>query len=411
MSARKPIILAPLLCPAFHAQGETPPQDYDYSFQLYQEDDDRMRIESHYVRGNIEINDETSFRFQALSDAISGASPTGVLPGNVQQSGPPGAPDSMSGASPSVGVPGSVQPFIGEVADDTRLGILAALSRQFGDHRVELELSRSDESDYLSDGIAITDDWELNQKNTTLSFGFNYLNDLVTVPDDGDYRKNTYDWFAGVSQVIDKNTVVSANLTLGYSEGYLNDPYKYVQRTETIRSPDGTPVQAVTGYRENRPHNRFRQVLQFEGRHYVAAADGALDGIFRLSTDDFGVFSQMLRLEWRQAVGERFEVVPFFRYYHQNAADFFVRSLDGLSISDPANPTSDDPNWSADYRLSSFNAFSGGLQLRYRFNEMFSANACYERYVMSATGSYADRSPDESYPSANVFTVGLSADF
>jgi hypothetical protein len=364
-----------------YAQGEIPPQHYDYSYQLYQEDDDRMRIESHYIRGQIEIDDATSFRFQALSDAISGASPTGSLPGTTQ-------------------------PYIAEVNPDTRHGILAALSHQFGDHRVELEVSRSKESDYLSDGIALSDSWELNDKNTTFSYGVNYLNDVVSLPAGGEEDKNAYDLFTGVSQIIDKNTVVSLNLTLGYGDGYLNDPYKWVQRDEL---EFGIPV--VNVYPENRPDSRFRQVLQFEARHYVEAAHGVIDGVLRLGNDDFGVLSQTVQLEWRQEVGERLQVIPFFRYYHQSAADFFVNTLNGMNISDPSAPTSGDPNYSADYRLSSLNAISGGLRLRYQFNEMFSANATYERYVMSPTGSSSEHSPDQSYPSADIWTIGVSAQF
>jgi hypothetical protein len=386
MSSRQPILLASLLCPGLQSQGQILPQQYDYSFQLYKEDDDRMRIESHYIRGQIEINDATSFRFQALSDAISGASPTGILPGNNQ-------------------------PYIAEVDPDIRYGILGALSRQFGDHRVELEISHSEESDYVSSGIALSDVLELNQKNTTVSYGINYLDDLVRVAGVGDFDKNAYDLFAGVSQILDKNTVLTLNLTLGYSDGYLNDPYKFVQRNEIDNSIPGFPIPVVNIYRENRPDERFRKVLQFEGRHYFESADAALDGVFRLSNDDFGVFSQTVQLEWRQAAGERFQVIPFFRYYHQSAADFFVNTLNNLNISDPANPTSSDPNWSADYRLSSFNAISGGLRLRYQFNDIFSANACYERYVMSPTGSSSDNSPDQSYPSADIWTVGISAKF
>jgi len=390
MSPRQPLVLATLLCPSLQSQGETPPQRYDYSYQLYQEDDDRIKIESHYIRGQIDLNDATSFRFQWLNDAITGSSPTGALPGGIQ-------------------------PFYASV-EDVRTGILGAISRQFGDHKVELEISRSKEHDYLSRGLALSDTLELNQKNTTVSYGFNFLNDIVTVPGLGERRKYGYDWFTGVSQIIDKDTVVSANLTLGYNEGYLNDPYKVVQRTDIVTVPDGLggtidiPVDNL--YRENRPDTRFRQVLQLEARRYVEQADGVIDGVLRLSHDDYGVFSQTIQLEWRQAIGESFQVVPFIRYYHQNAADFFVRSINGLPITTPsANPDGSGLNYSADYRLSSFNALSGGVRLRYQFNDTFSATASYERYVMSGCGSTKDRSPEQAYASANIWTIGISSEF
>lgn len=383
--------MIPLIFPSARAELENMwPQRYDYSYQLYQEDDDRIRVESHYIRGEVEINDDTAFRFQWLSDSISGASPTGALPGGLQ-------------------------PFLAPL-EDVRTGILGALSRQVGDHRIELEVSRSEEDDYVSRGFALSDVLELNNKNTTLTFGLNYLDDVVSIPRASDRKKYTYDLFAGVTQVIDKNTLVSCNLTLGYSDGYLSDPYKIVQRTDYLTFPDGLggtitiPVDNI--YSENRPGERFRQVLQLGARHYVEKADGAIDAVLRLSNDDFGVFSQTVQLEWRQQVGENLQVIPFFRYYHQSAADFFVQTIDGMPIgAPPRNPDGSGLNYSADYRLSEFDALSVGLRLRYRFTDTISANATYERYMMDGTGSSSDQAPGQAYPDANIWTFGITAEF
>lgn len=388
MSSHKPLVLATLLCPSLHAQEEGFPQQYDYSYQYYQENDDRIRVESSYIRGQIEIDDATSFRFQWLNDAISGASPTGAMPGGDQ-------------------------PYVSDLAD-VRTGLLGAISRQFGDHRLELEISRSKENDYRSYGYALSDSWELNQKNTTLTYGANYLDDVVTAPVLGERNKHSYDLFSGISQIIDKNTVVSVNLTLGYNDGYLNDPYKSVQRTDSTQVPDGAggmiDIPVVNLYRENRPDSRFRQVLQFEGRHYFAAADGVLDAVVRFSHDDYGVLSETVQLEWRQAVRDHLQVVPFVRYSHQSAANFFVQSLDDLRVGTPSSdPNGSSPNYSADYRLSSFDALSGGVRLRYQFNDTLTASAAYERYVMNGSGS--DQSTAQAYPSASIWTLGLSAKF
>ena len=385
--------LAPLFLPSSFSFGALPAPDaqrYDFSYQLYQEQDDRIRIESYYLRGQVDIDSDTMFRFQYLNDAISGASPTGALPGGVQ-------------------------PYYSDV-DDVRDGLLGAISRQVGEHRLELEVSRSVEDDYRSTGIALSDTLELNEKNTTVSYGFNFLDDTVAVPILGARDKRGYDLFTGVSQILDKNTVFTANLTLGYSDGYLNDPYKIIQRTDVEQVPDGlggtVDIPVVNIYRENRPDSRFRQVLQFEARHYVEPASGAIDGVLRLSNDDYGIFSQTFQLEWRQEIGENLVVVPFFRYYRQNEADFFAQSLDGLPVGvPPSDPDGSGINYSADYRLSSFDAMSGGIRLQYRFNEMFSASAAYERYVMSGVGSAADQSQNEAYISANIWTVGISAEF
>ena len=387
------IAFAPLLLPVVPAGAGTllpETQRYDLSYQLYQEDDDRMRIESWYVRGNADFGDLGSFRFQYLNDAISGASPTGALSGGVQ-------------------------PFYAEL-EDVREGILGAYAHQFGEHRVELELSYSEEDDYISRGLALSDSVEINDKNTTLSFGLNLLDDTVKVPMLDDKAKDSFDFFTGVSQIIDKNTIVTANLTLGYSNGYLNDPYKVVQRTDIEKVPDGLggtiDVPVVNLYRENRPDSRFRQVLQLEGLHYIEAAKGAVEATLRLSNDDYGVFSQTAQIEWRQEVGEKLLLVPFFRFYHQNDADFFVRSLDGLNVGTPSHaPDGSGVNYSADYRLSSLNAISGGLRMNYQINDHFGLSAAYERYVMEGTGSSSSQSEGQAYPSADIWTFGLNAEF
>lgn len=378
------LLLTPLLFPT-GARAEIWPQQYDSGYQLYQEDDDRIRVEAIYLRGKVDIDSDTSVRFQYLHDAISGSSPTGALPGGLN-------------------------PFLAEI-EDVRKGYLAAIDHQFGDHRVEFEAAYSTESDYDSTGLALTDSWDLNQKNTKLVFGINYLFDKVQVPGINAQDKTGIDFFTGVTQIIDKNTVITANLTLGNSQGYLNDPYKAIQRDDSADF-GLVPGSLINMYAENRPDSRFRQVLQLEGTHYVASANGAFDAVLRLSNDDYGVFSQTVQLEWRQAIGEKFEVTPYFRYYHQNAANFFANTLDDivpLGITPPDYPNGSGPNYSADYRLSALDTVSLGIRMHYQFNESLSASACYERYSMNGSGS--DSSPAQAYPDANIWTFGMRLKF
>jgi hypothetical protein len=391
MHTRRSFACASLILPLPATTQSAPlSQQYDYSYQYYDEGPDRIRIESHYIRGSLQLDNDTAFRFQWLRDGISGASPTGALPG-------------------------STQPFLAELTD-VRYAILGAITRKFGDHMVELEISRSNESDYLSYGYALKDTWELNEKNTAITLGLNYLDDRIDVPILGIRHKDSVDLFLGLNQTIDKNTSATASFTLGYADGYLNDPYKAVQRTDIVSLPDGMggtieiPVDNL--YRENRPDTRLRQVIQLGGRHYFAPVNGALDTVYRFSHDDYGINSHTFQLEWRQSIGERFEVTPFFRFYHQTAADFFMRTIDGLPIETPSNdPDGSKPNYSSDYRLSNFDAISGGIRLRYKFNDTFSVTAAYERYDMSGNGGADRTAPHQAYIDANLWTFGISAEF
>jgi hypothetical protein len=279
---------------------------------------------------------------------------------------------------------------------------------------VELEISRSSEEDYLSRGVALKDDWELNEGNTTVTLGINYLDDIVKTPASGEFPKHSYDFFAGASQLLNKNTLVTASVTLGYNDGYLNDPYKSVQRTDLVELPDGEGgvivVPVVNIYPENRPDTRFRQVFQLGARHYFDPLHAALDGSWRFSSDDFGIESHTFSLEWRQEIGSRLIVAPFIRHYQQSA--FFVNSLDGIPDLTPSpTPDGNPPHYSADYRLSRFNAISGGLKLHWVINDTFTATAAYERYEMSGRGDASERSPDQAYIDADMWTFGISAEF
>lgn len=389
MTSRRPLLLLPLAAPAASHAEILADRQFDYGFQYYDEGPERIQVESHYIRGRIDLDDATSFRFQWLNDAISGASPTGALPGGVQ-------------------------PFLAEL-DDVRTGFLGAISRKFGDHLLELEISRSTESDYFSRGLALKDVWELNDRNTTLTFGINYLDDIVEVPGQDSRTKHSYEFLAGITQILDKNSLVSASLTLGSAEGYLNDPYKSIQRTDIISIPDGEggtidfPV--VNLYPENRPDSRFRQVLTLGGRHYFEKLHAALDGTYRYSHDDFGINSHTVLIEWRQEIGSRLDLIPYFRYYHQSEADFFMNTLDGVPIANPpAMPDGSAPNYSADYRLSNFDAISAGLKLNWRISDTFTASAAYEYYDMSGNGG-ASSSPAAAYPEADIWTIGVTAAF
>lgn len=376
--------LTPLLLPAVSSPAAEQFR-FDTSYQTYDESGGRMFVESYYYRGEMFFSEDTSFRFQLLRDAISGSTPIGALPGGTQ-------------------------PFLVEI-DDVRNGVLAALSQQIGDHRVELEVSNSKESDYLSQGIALSDKWELNQKNTTLSFSLNFLDDTLTVRGRDNQKKNSYDAFIGASQLLDKNTILAANLTLGYAEGFLNDQYKVIQRTFLIPNGLGGFIPVTVLDRENRPASRLRGVLQFQGTHYFRKTNSALDAVLRFGEDDFGISSQMLQLEWRQGLfKKKVEITPFFRYYQQTAADFFYNSLNEAGITAPQRfPDGSGPNYAADYRLSSMAAMSLGVKTRFRLTENLNLSLTYEHYDMSGIGS--KQAPAAAYPTANMWTFGMNFTF
>src|SRR5204863_8589727 len=99
-----------------------------------------------------------------------------------------------------------------------------------GRHTISPEFSHSKEDDYESFAYGLNYALDLNQKNTTVRLGASHSCDEVnpaffTKPED----KESTDFLAGISQILSRNTVFTADFTYGISSGYLNDPYKSIR--------------------------------------------------------------------------------------------------------------------------------------------------------------------------------------
>ena len=89
-----------------------------------------------------------------------------------------------------------------------------------------------------------------------------------------------------------------------------------------------------------------------------------------------------------------------FRYYRQNAADFYV-----IKLPDSNNrPTF----YSADYRLSEMETFTYGVSLTAKVTDWLSIEGSYKRYEMFGLDSVT--SPT-AYPKAHIVTIGFRAWF
>lgn len=114
------------------------------------------------------------------------------------------------------------------------------MSKKFDDLTLGLNGGNSTEWDYVSNFFNLDGTYDLNGKNTTLSTGFGYASDTVWA-DGGDQgqihqtytngkeiggNKNTYQALLGLTQIIDRTSLLQANVTVSNSSGFLSDPYK-----------------------------------------------------------------------------------------------------------------------------------------------------------------------------------------
>ncbi|MGZ8938877.1 MAG: DUF3570 domain-containing protein [Limisphaerales bacterium] len=306
--------------------------------------------------------------------------------------------DAISGATPTGGppLPGTDQVPLAEMDDIRRAGVFE-LNQKIGPNTFSPQFSYSDESDYESIGLALNYSLELNQKNTTLLAGVARNFDRIRPGHSfllETRQKDTLDLMVGVSQLLGPTTVLNANFTYGFSEGYLADPYKgvrfeYYPFFETL-------------FPENRPDSRERQIGFLSLTQFISPANAAIEASYRISHDSFGIVSHTGMLEWRQKVGTMFALTPFGRYYQQSAADFYGISFPG----DPSLSMDDVPTYySSDYRLSAFTSWTYGVKATVTFAETLALEAGFKRYEMTGDDDITSAS---AYPVANIFTLGLT---
>jgi hypothetical protein len=264
--------------------------------------------------------------------------------------------------------------------DDTRYGLNLEVGSRLGRHTPAVQLSYSVETDYLSAGLALRDAMDFNQKNTTLLLGAALTYDLIQpVTDAPDETKITVDAMVGVSQVLDRRTLLSANLTLSHVEGFLSDPYKVVELNGVL-----VP--------ELRPDSKDKQIVYVSLTRFVELLRGSAEGSYRYYRDSFGIDAHTLSLAWHQRLGRHFVLRPMVRYYVQSEADFYGVRFTGTP-----------EYYSADYRVSALTALSYGLKFVWMPTERLSFDVSFDRYAQSGSDS---ETPDAVYPSANVIMGG-----
>lgn len=384
----------------FAVPGRTKAEDRaDYRYEDYKEADGRVHIQTHGFYFDVGLRPWLAVQGNYIYDSISGATPTGAPALN-------GEPDFAT-------VP---------VSDIRRAGFLQAAIKT-GNHTFSPQVSYSEESDYKSLGISLGDAIEFNEKNTTLSIGVSHSFDQV-VPNDGqgmwvgdqytftidsEQEKDSTDVLLGVTQLLGPNDVFSAFLTLGYSSGFLNDPYKRVYfdgNGSDYYNPDPDPLFRYIVWPERRPDTKFRQVLFLSYQHYFEKLNAGSELTYRLHHDDFGVTAHTASLQWNQKLGKIFILSPLVRFHTQSAADFYNTHFPGDPLDQATMPL---PKYfSADYRLSELDSLTYGVSLGAKVWKHLSLEVAFKRYEMYGRDSITH--PDQ-YPKANVVTVGATAWF
>ncbi len=333
---------------------------WDTSFMRYSETD-RIAVNEPQVGVRRDFGDDRNLTILATVDTISGATPLGTLPATVNTTN-----NTLTSASGKL-----IGSDVGKVPtthmSDTRIALNSSYTRPrssvshdtFGGYV-------SKEHDFLSFAGNYTWDRDFHQKNTTLSLGLSPEFDIVS-PNGGlpfaygpyqaagEFEKTSSSKYLlggliGVTQIINKKTLMQFNYSPTYENGYLNDPYKLLSLVNT----NGDPVSAI---HEKRPGSRFQNSFYWLTRWNMMDQDVFSLGL-RYFADNWGIHSQTLDFTYRWQALPRHFFEPHVRYYHQTKADFFHTGLPSLSATPDVA--------SADYRLSAIDGVTIGLRWGWR---------------------------------------------
>jgi hypothetical protein len=277
--------------------------------------------------------------------------------------------------------------------EDRRTAFGLGLPITLDQHLITPSISYSTESDYVSYVGALNYGLALNQKNTTLNFGWAHNSDSVR-DDLGVWQDKRVDsFFGGVVQLLSPKSFVTFNLTYVNEGGYLTDPYRGVMFVPTnFEELQKDPDEPSTDP-EVRPDERERFTTYLAYNHFIDPLNGAVECIYRFSVDTWDINAHMADLRWHQKIGPGLVLSPSFRYYIQSAADFYYSGL---------VPSRDLDHYSSDYRLSKMQTFNLGIRLTWRVHEHVSLDIGYQRYLMQGL----DDTSESAYPSANTYSVG-----
>jgi hypothetical protein len=276
---------------------------------------------------------------------------------------------------------------------DERHAFSIGLPISVGRHEITPGVSHSQETDYKSVGGSLNYSLSLNEKNTTLNFG--YAHNADSVRDDRFIweSKTTDNLLVGVVQLLDPKSYLTFNFVFNNDYGYLADPYRGVMVANNY--PQYNPDDPAL-IPEKRPRHRSSEVLLGSYTRFIERLEGSVEASGRFFHDSWGINSATATLDWHQHLGQHVVVTPSFRYTYQTAADFYyVLVPDYLNL-----PTF----YSSDYRLSQMETFGMGVSITWKLAKHLSLDGSYYRYVMRGLDGVTSQS---AYPSANVGSLGL----
>jgi hypothetical protein len=316
-----------------------------------------MRVHAPMLSLRTPVGEQTEVEGSLVIDSMSGASPL--------------YHDTLSGAS-------------GKGIQDVRRAGDMKVSRYFERFSIGVGGGVSAEDDYFSEGGFLESKIWSEDKNTIVSFGGGGHYDEITSSDSSlfqDHRR-TWDYGAGVTQILTPLSQVQTNITYSNSDGYLSDPYKGL---------------------DYRPRSRDQWAWLIRYVQALPEWGGSLHSDYRYYWDSWDVHSHTFEVALYQPINDSWAVVPVVRYYSQGAASFF---------SSVYPPEDFEGFYSADQRVSAFGSVTTGIKFVKDFGSGWSADTRFDFLQQHASwklGSGGSSRIDPFY--GYFFVLGLNKKF
>ncbi len=362
------------------ALPDTDPTRLVDSSLAYYHENGRITVIEPVVNLSADFGNDESLAFKLTFDSLSGSTPNGAIPSTKPQTFATPSGHNLTGVPQTYTTPSGTLGTLNSPIYTVLPGQLP-MDPNYQDQRLALSstfekpLSRvarwsvggdlSYEHDFTSASVNGALMRDFNEKNTTLSVSGNAEFDLVR-PIGGapvplsdyaqfdklsNHSKHDLNLIFGVTQVMARRWLSSANLSVDRFTGYLNDPYQIVSVVDSLGN--------VTGYLyENRPSNRTRASAYWENRFGLSRT--TVGESVRYMADDWGIRSETAQLRLRRWNANHNKYVePQMRWYKQTQANFYTPWLTSSTV--PGNFAS------ADERLGAFHAITWGLKYAFQY--------------------------------------------
>ncbi len=391
--------------------------EIDVAVLAYSETD-RVRALEPAIAVKKTFDDESVLGFKLVLDTLTGASHNGAAASEQAQTftRPSGKGSYTSGAQETP---------LDDTFRDTRINLSG--SYEHGISRFEKlawGANVSNEYDFVSVGGSGTYFRDINQRNTTLSAGFSFEIDSIRAvggfaeplsemkasslgqdKEGGSHTREMMELLLGVTQIIDRNTLVQFNYGFALSDGEHNDPYKIVSVLDSVG--DLIPANGLSGtyLYERRPDSRNKQSLFAKVKRFVSG--DVADVSYRFMWDDWGIESSTIDMHYRFNISPSWYLEPHVRYYDQKEADFYRHSITSAQTV---------PDFlSADYRLGSMQATTVGLKVGFLTPDGNKSSVRVEYYQQQGDSNPSDALVNQQnvdlYPTVNAVILQYNYHF